>query len=378
MYRITEAYQPPKGMTYMEYSPASAVILIPSLEPDDRLPAYIARLRERGFQRAVIVNDGSSEKYQPIFDQLAAIDGVTVLKHEVNRGKGCALKTGYTYIRDHMPEASGVITADADGQHTVEDCWKLAEALTEEKRVMYLGSRDFDLPNVPPKSRFGNKTTSAVFKLLYGQWLPDTQTGLRAFRREDLQFMIDVPGERFEYEMQVLIACARAKMDMVPITIETVYENENEGTHFHPIRDSYRIYKVILGNFVKFMGASILSFVIDFILLTLLGNLVFANVAHGAFFAKVLARCVSAPCNFFMNSKYVFEKKMSKTTFIRYVILAVGIMLVSAVGVDGLMGWLKLPTAIIGLVGIVVDVVLYLVSYRVQNKWVFAPDKESK
>ena len=362
----------------MVYTPASAVILIPSLEPDDRLPAYVARLRERGFTQAVIVNDGSSEKYQPIFDQLAAMDGVTVLKHEVNRGKGCALKTGYAYIRDHMPEASGVITADADGQHTVEDCWKLAEALTEDKRAMYLGSRDFDLPNVPPKSRFGNKTTSTVFKLLYGQWLPDTQTGLRAFRREDLQFMIDVPGERFEYEMQVLIACARAKIAMVPITIETVYENENEGTHFHPIRDSYRIYKVILGNFVKFMGASILSFVIDFVLLTLLANLVFPGVAHGAFFAKVIARCVSAPCNFLMNSKYVFDKAVSKNTFVRYVILAVGIMLISAVGVDQIMAWLKFPNAIVGLVGIVVDVVLYLVSYRVQNKWVFAPETEEK
>ena len=361
----------------MTYTPASAVILIPSLEPDDRLPAYVARLRERGFTQAVIVNDGSSEKYQPIFDQLAAMDGVTVLRHEVNRGKGCALKTGYTYIRDHMPEASGVITADADGQHTVEDCWRLAEALMEDRRVLYLGSRDFNLPNVPPKSRFGNKTTSSVFRLLYGKWLPDTQTGLRAFRREDLSFMIDVPGERFEYEMQVLIACARANIDMVPITIETVYENENEGTHFHPIRDSYRIYKVILGNFVKFMGASILSFLIDFTLLTLLGNLVFPGVAHGAFFAKVIARCVSAPCNFFMNSKYVFEKAMNRTTFVRYVILAVGIMLISAVGVDQLMILLKFPNAVIGLVGVVVDVVLYLVSYRVQNKWVFAPDKEA-
>ena len=362
----------------MEYTPASAVILIPSLEPDDRLPAYLRRLLERGFTRAVIVNDGSSEKYQPIFDELAAMEGVTVLRHEVNRGKGCGLKTGYTYIRDHMPDASGVITADADGQHTVEDCWKLAEALTGDKRAMYLGSRDFDLPHVPPKSRFGNKTTSFVFKLLYGTWLPDTQTGLRAFKREELQCMIDVPGERFEYEMQVLIACARAKMPMVPITIETVYENENEGTHFHPIRDSYRIYKVILGSFVKFMGASIASFVIDFLLLTLLGNTLFAPLAHGPFFAKVAARCVSAPCNFYLNSKYVFDKKMSRTTFVRYVILALFIMLVSAWGVDTLMGWLKFPKAVIGFVGIVVDVLLYLVSYRVQDKWVFAPDAHDK
>ncbi len=362
----------------MIYTPASAVILIPSLEPDDRLPAYVRRLLDRGFTRAVIVNDGSSEKYQPLFDQLAAMDGVTVLKHEVNRGKGCALKTGYTFIRDHMPEASGVITADADGQHTVEDCWKLAEALTEDKRVLYLGSRDFNLPHVPPKSRFGNKTTSTVFKLLYGQWLPDTQTGLRAFRREELQFMIDVPGERFEYEMQVLIACARAGIDMVPITIETVYENENEGTHFHPIRDSYRIYKVILGNFVKFMGASIVSFLIDFTLLTLLQNTIFLDIIHGAFFSKVLARCVSAPCNFMMNSRYVFREAMSRKTFLRYVLLAVAIMFVSAVCVDRIMAWLHVPDQIIGLVGAVVDVVLYLVSYRVQNKWVFAPDKEAR
>ncbi len=362
----------------MKLDPTQAVILIPSLEPDERLPVYVRALLDEGFSHVVIVDDGSSEKYQDIFNRLAAMEGCSVVHHEVNKGKGVALKTGYAFIQQNLPDAMGVITADADGQHTVDDCWKLAQSLAEGKDELYLGSRDFNQSNVPPKSRYGNKITSLVFQLLYGQWLPDTQTGLRAFRREDLQFMIDVPGERFEYEMQVLIACARAGIDMVPITIETVYENENEGTHFHPIRDSYRIYKVILGNFIKFMGASIISFLIDFTLLTLLANLVFPAVAHGAFFAKVLARCVSAPCNFWMNSKYVFEKKMSKDTFIRYIILAVFIMLISAVGVDSIMNWLKLPKLIVGLVGIVVDVVLYLVSYRVQNKWVFPPEKADK
>ena len=363
----------------MEYTPASAVILIPSLEPDDRLPAYVRKLRERGFTRAVIVNDGSSEKYQPIFDELAAMEGVTVLKHEVNRGKGCGLKTGYTYIRDHMPDASGVITADADGQHTVEDCWKLAEALTEEKRVMYLGSRDFDLPNVPPKSRFGNKTTSAVFKLLYGQWLPDTQTGLRAFRREELQFMIDVPGERFEYEMQVLIACARAGIEMVPITIETVYENENEGTHFHPIRDSYRIYKVILGNFVKFMGASILSFLIDNGVFTILDQLIFPGTfAARVALSTIFARCVSAPCNFLMNRNLVFKSTADpKKTGIRYAILCVAILLMSTLALT-VLSWLGMPKWLDTIAKIIIDSALYLVSYRLQNKWVFAPEKADK
>lgn len=363
----------------MSYSPASAVILIPSLEPDERLPAYVAKLRERGFSHVVIVNDGSGASYDGIFDSLSAMEGVTVLRHEVNRGKGCGLKTGYTYIRDHLPEASGVITADADGQHTVEDCWHLAEALTEEKRVLYLGSRDFDLPHVPPKSRFGNKTTSAVFKLLYGQWLPDTQTGLRAFRREELQFMIDVPGERFEYEMQVLIACARAGIPMQPITIETVYENENEGTHFHPIRDSYRIYKVILGNFVEFMGASIASFMIDNGVFTLLDQLVFKNTFLGSVaLATIVARCVSAPCNFLMNRNLVFKVKgdTARTAW-RYALLCVAILLCSS-GALTVLSILGMPKVLDTLAKIIIDTLLYLVNYRVQNKWVFAPAKETK
>ncbi len=362
----------------MALTPSSAVILIPSLEPDDRLPAYLKRLLERGFTRAVIVDDGSSEKYQPIFRSLEELEGVTVLHHEVNRGKGCALKTGYTYIRDNIPEASGVITADADGQHAVEDCWRLAEALTADKRALYLGSRDFDLPNVPPKSRFGNKTTSAVFKLFYGVWLPDTQTGLRAFKREDLQFMIDVPGERFEYEMQVLIACARAKLDMVPITIETIYENENEGTHFHPIRDSYRIYKVILGSFVKFMGASIVSFLIDNGVFTILDQFVFPGTFAGRVaLSTIIARCISAPCNFLMNRNLVFNfKKDTKKTALRYAILCVGILLMST-GALTVLSLLGMPKWLDTFAKIAIDTVLYMVSYRVQNKWVFAPDKEN-
>lgn len=357
----------------MSLDPKSAVMLIPSLEPDDRLPAYVERLKEKGFERFVIVDDGSSEKYQPIFSRLAEMDGVTVLHHEVNRGKGCGLKTGYAYIRDHIPEASGVITADADGQHTVEDCWKLAQALTEDKHVLYLGSRDFNLPHVPPKSRTGNKITSRVFWALYGQYLPDTQTGLRAFKREELQFMIDVTGERFEYEMNVLIACARAGIQMVPITIETVYENENAGTHFHPIRDSYRIYKVILGSFIKFMGASIASFVIDQGVFALCFYLLFAFMQTGhEFLSTVIARLVSAPCNFLMNRSFVFKFKSNAASAAwKYAVLCLGILLLSAVGLEALMTLLNIPDSLASLMKLIVDTVLYFLSYRIQNKWVF-------
>ena len=363
----------------MALDPKSAVILIPSLEPDDRLPAYLRQLRERGFERMVVVDDGSSAKAQPLFDEMAQMEGVTVLHHDVNHGKGVALKTGYAWIRDNLPEVSGVITADADGQHTVEDCWRLAEALSEGKRALYLGSRDFNLPNVPARSRKGNKITSAVFWALYGQYLPDTQTGLRAFRREELPFMIGVAGERYEYEMNVLIACARASIPMIPLTIETVYENDNAGSHFHPVRDSIRIYKVILGNFVKFMGASIASFLIDQGVFALMEFVVLSRVNWALpsiqGLSTLVARLVSAPCNFLLNRSFVFRfKQNTAVTALKYAALAISLLVLSWLGV-ALLGLLGMPKFLDNLSKLIIDTLLYFLSYRVQNKWIFREDK---
>lgn len=359
----------------MKLDPHQSVILIPSLEPDDRLPIYTKALMERGFQHIVIVDDGSSEKYQPIFTQLEE-SGCTVLHHEVNRGKGAGLKTGYAYIEKNLPEATGVITADADGQHTVEDCWRLAEALASGEKALYLGSRDFSLPNIPPKSRFGNRTTTFVFWALYGQWLPDTQTGLRAFRREELAFMQEVPGERFEYEMNVLIACARAHIPMVPLTIATIYENENAGTHFHPVRDSLRIYKVIFSNFFRFISTSLASFVIDQGLAWLLADVLMVGLTIGhdgtIWLSGLLARLVSSVCNFMMNRSFVFKLKGSaKNAVWKYAALCVLIICLSNAGVT-VLSHLHFNDR---LAKMLCDTLLYFVSYRVQNRWVFREEE---
>lgn len=349
-----------------------AVILIPSLEPDDRLPAYIANLHENGFTRFVIVDDGSSEKYQPIFRQIADMPGCTVLHHEVNRGKGVALKTGYKWIEENCPDITGVITADADGQHTVPDCVKMAEALTTGKRALYLGSRDFSLPHVPPKSRFGNRITTFFFWVLYGQWLSDTQTGLRAFRREELGFMQRIEGERFEYEMNVLLACAREKIPMPAIIIETVYENENAGTHFHPIRDSIRIYKVLLGQYLRFVSVSIASFLLDNGLTWLMNDLLLVSVvpeeAIRLSVCNLLARIGSSVFNFTMNKQLIFKLKggMGKAA-VKYFVLCLVILALSvcgqlALGVVGIDKHISKP---------ICDTILSLLSYRIQHRWVF-------
>ena len=349
-----------------------AVILIPSLEPDERLPAYIRKLKEGGFAHIVVIDDGSGEAYQHLFEEADAVEDTVVLHHEVNKGKGVALKTGYRYIMDHLPDITGVITADADGQHTVPDCLHLAEQLEKGERALYLGSRDFNLENVPPKSRSGNKITSTVFKLLYGQYLPDTQTGLRAFRKEELPFMAGVEGERYEYEMKVLIACSRAGIPMIPITIETIYENANEGTHFHPVRDSWRIYKVILGSFFKFMASSLTCWALDQGIFNLLNLAVFANgetkSAKIILVSTVIARIISATANFLINRKYVFgERGRAGKSFVRYIVLCIAIMLLSAGGT-----WLLGQTGMSSTVAkLITDALLYFASYRFQERWVF-------
>ena len=127
-------------------------VLIPSLEPDERLPKYVDELLAADFGHIVIVNDGSSEKFDEIFDSLAARKRCTVLRHEVNRGKGQGLRTGIEYIKNHT-SFDGVITADADGQHIVSDTLKLADAMQPGKKELLLGSRDFSGKNKNIPSR---------------------------------------------------------------------------------------------------------------------------------------------------------------------------------------------------------------------------------
>ena len=366
--------------------PEECCVLIPSLSPDERLPAYVQELHDAGFGLILVVDDGSKQEYQPIFDRIGAWDGCHVLHHDVNHGKGQALRTGYAYIKEHT-KLQGILTADSDGQHTVPDTLHLADELGKRDELL-LGSRDFfrNNPNVPPKSRFGNRMTSAVFKLLYGHWLPDTQTGLRAFDRKLLDFMLGVKGDRFEYEMNVLIQCAGKKVPMRAITIETIYMEENKGTHFHPIRDSWRIYKLLFGNFFKFMSASVISWLVDIVLFHILkgwGALThleqtspilqsLSRSVEPVLLATVIARVFSASLNFVLNKSLVFDIKKAKGAVWRYIVLCIGVMLVSGVTVSALHALTGINSTVIKMV---VDLILFLINYRIQKAWVFPQEK---
>lgn len=352
---------------------SDTTVLIPSLEPDARLVPYLKELLSRGLN-VLVVDDGSPAAYQPIFEETAALPGCRVIHHPVNKGKGEALKTGYRYLRESCPPEScrRIVTADADGQHTLKDVLQVADRAVPEAGLI-LGSRDFSLPQVPPKSRFGNRITSFVFWLLYSKWLPDTQTGLRGFERELLPFMEGVAGSRFEYEMNVLIACARERVPFSTVTIETVYHNENAGTHFHPIKDSLKIYKVIFKNFFKFMSSAFIATGIDlalcFFLFRLFEGWGLEPASLRITAATAAARLVSASVNFLLNKNFVFRLRChGRRALVRYIVLCVIVAALSAAGVSLLHSGLRMGEEI---AKVICDTALFFLNYQIQRRWVF-------
>lgn len=219
---------------------SKVTIVLPSLNPDDKLNKVVDGLLEAGFKDIVLVNDGSDEAHLEPFRQAGLHKEVTLLVHEVNKGKGRALKTAFSYVVNNRKDSAGVITVDGDNQHTVRDIKACACKMLECKDKVILGCRDFSQDNVPWKSRVGNVSTSLVFRIFCGIKITDTQTGLRAIPYKYLPLMCEVEGERFEYETQMLFAIKRNHIGMEEVRIETVYLDDNASTHFHPIKDRLR------------------------------------------------------------------------------------------------------------------------------------------
>lgn len=223
----------------------SSVAVMPAYEPAGDLAGRILRLKERLPVPFVVVDDGSSADCRAAFDAAAALPDCVVLRHAANRGKGAALKTAFAFVAEHFPSCAGVITIDADGQHDPEDCRRMAEALESGRRALYLGVRKFALGSTPFRSWWGNRCTALLFALLSGRWVPDTQTGLRAFLVSDIPFFLSVPGDGYEYEMAALMRASRAGMPFCKIPVRTIYEAGNATSHFSPLRDTIRIHRAL-------------------------------------------------------------------------------------------------------------------------------------
>ncbi|WP_394960536.1 glycosyltransferase [Candidatus Allofournierella merdavium] len=346
-------------------------VIIPSLEPDERLPRLLAEMREAGIENIVLVDDGSGPDYAPVFERAQREFGCTVLRHAVNLGKGRALKTAFNHCLNTWPNAPGAITADSDGQHSAADILRFMEELAAHPDSLLLGCRNFDDAGVPFNSRWGNKITCFMFKALCGVSVSDTQTGLRGIPTAFMARLMNVPGERFEFESNMLIE-TRDRLPIRELSIQTIYDSkENHSSHFHPLRDSARIY-AIFGRFLfASMSASVLDLALFSLFLLLLSPL-FAGRTQAVFFCTALARLLSASYNYYINHRVVFHSQADhRRAAMRYVLLATVQMLASA-------GLVSLATSLLCppggweiLIKAVVDIVLFFVSFQIQREFVY-------
>lgn len=356
-------------------------VVLPSLDPDEKLNAVIDGLLEYGFTDILLINDGSKPENLHYFtDAAAAHPEITLLTHEVNKGKGAAMKNAFRYFLANRPEGRGVVTVDGDNQHHPEDTAACTRHMLESGHTT-LGCRDFSLENVPKKSRMGNRITSWVFRVFVGLTCSDTQTGLRAFPRDVVEKLVDVGGERYEYETNMLLAFKEQAIPFDEVKIRTVYIEENKSSHFRAVRDSWRIYKLILAHFFRYTLSSLASAVVDTAAYSLLGKLLSGTLGGFALTAAagVLARVISSQLNFFLNKNIVFRSGGSTgRAMARYYMLAVPQMAAQVLLTQGVYTLFSIGDqagAVRTLIYVIVMAALYIISYMIQQRWVFAPGK---
>lgn len=349
-------------------------VIIPAYKPDDKLLTTIAELVKTGFSDIIVVDDGSGENYTNIFDEVNKIPQCTLLTHPVNRGKGAALKTAMKFFVENRREGQCVVTADADGQHLAADIGAVSLAAVKSEKVV-LGVRDFSASHVPARSRMGNRITSTIFGLFFGMKMKDTQTGLRAFPRKYLPVLLEAQGDRYEYETNMLLLMNRHKIPFEQVNITTVYIDENQSSHFRVVRDSIRVYTLI----IKYLLSSTMASVIDalaFYCFKRFAFLAFLPIPL-TFTTAFLARVVSSLINFWMNANLVFQENAGKRALIKYYSLAVLQITVSAVLVFLVEHVLRITSpALSTLVKAIIDTILFFFSFRIQHKWVFANDRK--
>ena len=354
-------------------------ILIPSYEPDERLIELLRSFKRNGVEHVVLVNDGSDETYNAIFEQakiiLDDINGV-LIAHTKNEGKGKALKTGFEYLLNTNKNIVGVITADSDGQHSVKSIKAVQNAMLEYPHNLILGVRKFDSEEIPWKSRFGNLATEKIFKYLTGTHISDTQTGLRGIPKEIMKNLLNIKSNRFEFEMEMLLQCI-GRYEISEIPIDTIYDStENHQTHFRPLIDSFKIYKILINRFIKYVLSSLSSCLVDLIIFSLMCSILKEKLPlYYIYVSTIVARIVSAIYNYFCNYKIVFQSSETvRKSATKYLSLAIIQMLVSAFLTNSIVN--AFPRIYETVIKALVDTFLFLINYYVQNKYIFKKKKK--
>lgn len=341
---------------------AGITLVIPAFEPGSSLVDIVKHLSQYPFHLIIVIDDGSGAAFRTIFDQVKTIPAVTLLSHDVNCGKGAALKNAFRYIAEHDGQQTRyIITLDSDGQHGEKDILAIALRAKSEGDKVIMGVRAF-ADDVPLRSRFGNLLTRRVMRLVSNVDLTDTQTGLRCLPLQFAKATLAIEANRYEFELECILLAKSKKVPILQHPIQTIYIENNASSHFRPVIDSLRIYFV----FIRYMMVSIGSFVVDITLFTVLyylsGQILVSTYA---------ARLVSGSFNFFFNKHAVFhshDRRHLLRESYRYIALAALIATLSGTAVN----WLTIATGWQApLVKILVDAQLFILSFFAQRYLVF-------
>jgi glycosyltransferase involved in cell wall biosynthesis len=334
-------------------------LIIPAYQPNHNLLCIVDDLLAESYPKIIVINDGSSADKQHVFQQLSRKERVVVLHHKVNKGKGQALKTAFSYVLNELPQAIGVVTLDADGQHLPGDVKMLSETLRSNPESLCLGVREFQ-GQIPLRSRFGNVVTKHVFSFFTGTVITDTQTGLRGIPRQCLQRLLDIQAKGYDFELEMLVRFCKQKIPFHQVKIKTIYEEYNPSSHFRPLIDSLKIYFV----FLRFTSASLLASSIDMLVFSI--SMYFSNYV---FLSIIIGRLVSGTLNFFMVKMSVFRSRGNICTeAIKYVLLAIVLMLASYGLITSLILGFQINPYLSKILG---ETLLFLISFTVQRIFIF-------
>ncbi len=350
------------------------IAIIPAYEPPETFIQYAAQLC-CATDHLVVVNDGSDRPFDPIFSQIGQLPHTTVLSYSDNHGKGYALKVAFDFCVSHFSLDDILVTADCDGQHTIEDVLAVSNAAMQYPGSCILGCRDFSQENVPARSRAGNTNMLRLLRLMYGIRISDSQTGLRAFTVQTAEQFLHIGGDRFEYETGMLIYAKRNHIPLREVPIQTVYPEDEADhiSHFKTFRDGLRVIGVLLRYLMGNILAGLLATIADIGLFSLLTYVLFPQISPGyTMLATIAGRVASSLVNFFFNNKYVFHGTSKKSLF-RFYVVWFGQLIASYLSVY-LFG--HILGGHLTLVKVIADIFFVLITYQLQCNWVYEPDAE--
>lgn len=340
--------------------------IIPAYNPPQQLVSFVRQLVASDFDCIIVVNDGSTSDCDPIFQAIERIEKVTLLRHAVNLGQGAALKTGFNHAYCYFGDHIGVVTIDADGQHLLEDTLKVADVLKNHPGNLVIGVRAFDR-NVPLRSKIGNSVTRFLFRLLIGQKLTDTQSGLRGIPRSFIPGLLKIGSNGFEFNLDMLLAWKYSGRQVIEQPIQTVYIKGNESSHFNPIVDSMKIYFVLF----RFTLASLSAALIDYTVFILIYSLS-SNLLAG----QACARLVSMIFNYSVVKKLVFYSgEEIIRTFPKYVALAFFSGSISYLLIKVLTTLSPLPVIA---AKAIVESLIFFANFAIQREFIFVKNTEPK